>query len=327
MIPICRRSLGVAALVLTGQLLLAAPLDAQAAAYRLTFENDYFTFWLPRSERPDREYSNGVVLHFPAPSFVSATPRLAGAPACTGAEWSTDPCVSASLAIGHRIYTPTPWRPLPGERPYAGWLFSAVEVERSTSQRRRQIGLEVGITGRASLGQAIQTFVHDRRGYGGPVGWEDQIGFEPAFSVRAMESRLLATPVGNAGLGALVGGSIGASLGTLHSGASAGVEARAGVRPPHPWRPGERVARSGLSLYALAGASQHLVVRNLMLDGAAFRDSPSVERLPLVTEWTAGVGARVGRLGIEYRAVVRGREYATQAEPHPYGSFSVFVGR
>jgi lipid A 3-O-deacylase len=318
-----RRFFAVTALAVP--LLAPTLLDAQAAAYQLTLDNDHFTYWLPRAERPDKEYSNGIAIRLPAaPVIASAGALIGDVDACTGLEAPAQACGRASVTFGHQIYTPTPWRPLPGERPYAGWLFSTLEIERVTSERRRQVALEVGITGRESLGEAVQTYVHSKRGYGGPIGWEDQIGFEPAFSVHALESKVLATSSEESALGGSVSGSIGASLGTLRTGGSAGVAFQAGLRPPHPWRSTDH-SWAAPSLYVVGGATQHFVARDLMLDGTVFRASPSVERRTLVTEWTAGVGLRVGGVGLEYRGVVRGRQYETQQGSHPYGSFSLSV--
>jgi lipid A 3-O-deacylase len=327
MARIIRCCLPFAVLAFAIPLLLPPQLAAQLAPYQITVENDHFSYWLPREERTDREYSNGVLMRFPLASVLPIVSVLAGeARPCTGRETSMQPCTSASLSVGQKIYTPTPWRPKAGERPYAGWLFSAIEVERTTSERQRQLGLEVGVTGRPSLGEKIQTVVHERRGHGAPVGWDQQLGFEPAFSVHATESLVLAASPRDAALGALVTGSFTGAVGTLLTGAAAGVEVRAGLRPPHPWRQSAGGRNAAISLYGVGGVTQHAVLRNLMLDGNTFRENSGIQRRPLVTEKTAGVGLRLGRVAVEYRGVVLGREYETQKAAHPYGSLTLSVG-
>ena len=85
-------------------------------------------------------------------------------------------------------------------------------------------------------------------------------------------------------------------------------------------------ARAGSRrVYAVAAAREAWVARNLFLDGSTFRDSPRVSKRPFVAQAEAGAGARIGRIGVEYRAVFRGREYRTQEQPHAWGSISLSV--
>jgi lipid A 3-O-deacylase len=303
-------------------------LGAQVSPYEIVVENDHFTYWLPSDQRPDREYTSGVISRVPLRQPVPLLRAVAeGAAPCTGREFSDEGCTTTSLRLGQKIYTPTPWRPEPGERPYAGWLFAGITVDRATETRQRTIDLEVGVTGRPSLGEAVQTAVHQRMGHGSPHGWGEQIAFEPAFVLRVAENRmLLETPQGTP-VGARVSGGIGAAFGTLRTAADAALEVRAGLRPPHPWRTGAGTRGNRLAVYGVAGIAQHLVLRNLMLDGSLFRAGPGVERRSSVSEWTAGAGVRLGRVGVEYRGVVRGREYKTQGEAHRWGSAAVSVAR
>jgi hypothetical protein len=269
----CRIYVGAMALLLLG---VAAELRAQVSAPRLVVENDHFTYWLPRDQRPDREYTSGVISHFPlrlpvsAPSLVSG-----GADPCTGRESRHTRCTVASARLGQKIYTPTPWRPRPDERPYAGWLFGGVTVAQVTAVRRRTFDLEVGVTGRPSFGEHLQTEVHRRMGHGTPKGWDEQIGFEPAFALRVAEGAVLLGTSPRAAVGAVVSGGVGATVGTLRTAADASLEARAGVRPPHPWWPGGGSTSGPIAAYGIGGVTQHVVARDLMLDGSTFREAPA----------------------------------------------------
>jgi hypothetical protein len=316
------------ALALTVTLSWSVPstLPAQSP-YQVTIDNDYFAYWLPRQARPDREYTSGVILHFPLDTISPALQALTGALlACAEPKRRPRlrPCATARTTVGQKIYTPTAWRPAAGERPYAGWLYGSLDLTRATADRRREIGVEVGFTGRPSLGETVQSAVHRKLGHGSPIGWDGQVAFEPAFVVRGSESRVLAASPPGGTLGVLTTGGAGAAVGTAYTGAHASLELRAGVRPPHPWRD---PPVGGVSLYVVAGVSQHLVLRNLTLDGNTFRPSSRVGHRLLFAEGTAGVGVRLGRFGLEYRGVVRGREYATQQRPHPYGSLSLSLAR
>lgn len=79
----------------------------------------------------------------------------------------------------------------------------------------------------------------------------------------------------------------------------------------------------GRRAYVLAAAREEWVARNLFLDGSTFRDGPRVRKRPFVAQAEAGAGARIGRVGVEYRAVFRGSEYRSQASAHAWGSISI----
>ncbi len=65
------------------------------------------------------------------------------------------------------------------------------------------------------------------------------------------------------------------------------------------------------------------MLRNLFLDGSTFRDSHRVDKRPVVPEGEIGIGTRIRRVEVQYRAVFRGREYRTQDDPHRYGSITL----
>jgi hypothetical protein len=73
-----------------------------------------------------------------------------------------------------------------------------------------------------------------------------------------------------------------------------------------------------------AGARQEAVLRDLFIDGNTFTErSPGLDRRTWVAQGEAAFGIRWRRTELEYRFVLRGREYETQTEPHPYGSIRV----
>jgi hypothetical protein len=77
-----------------------------------------------------------------------------------------------------------------------------------------------------------------------------------------------------------------------------------------------------------AGVRHEAVLRDLFLDGNTFggRDT-GVQRRTWVAQGEAAFGVRYGRAELEYRFVLRGREYGTQQEPHPYGSIRLRLHR
>lgn len=211
-----------------------------------------------------------------------------------------------------------------GQRPYAGWLYASATASVQSARRMRGVGLEVGVTGRASLGETVHTTWHRIAGFIPPEGWANQLGFEPAFRVQYDERVLLADVRGRGGVRlATLAPAWGADAGTAHVGAYAGLEARAGWSVPHPWSDAADHGAGPASLYAIGRVRQNAVARDLFLDGSTFGRSVRVDRRPLVWEHEEGAGARYRSLTLEYRVVTRGREYRTQSRPHTWGTFEL----
>ncbi len=208
------------------------------------------------------------------------------------------------LSAGQRIYTPRRDGPetVPGERPYAGWLFSAAELSTSRAGTEHRVGVEIGMTGPAALGEPVQNGIHRLTGSTRQEGWDHQLGPELAGVVRygAAWPR-------QAG-GVRVRPRVEAGAGTRWTGAAGGVEASVGG--PRGWR-------------AEGGVRQEWVARNLFLDGNTFRRSVRAEKRAWVSEAAAAVGYRFPRWEVEYRFVIRGREYDAQPRPHAYGSLAL----
>lgn len=283
-------------------------------------DNDAFNFWIP-VPRPDHDYTHGMRLVVEADA-APAWGRLApGLHPCTGKEGAEERCLATRLEVGQKIYTPrrdAP-EPLPGERPYAGWLYANATARVLSRTRERSLGVELGVTGPPSLAEAVQTSFHEAAEYWEPRGWRNQLRFEPGVVVRYGEARLLGEGrVGRVRL-ATVAPHWGVALGNVLTGAHAGVRARAGYGVPHPWGP-RGAEEPPVAVFATGGARGEWVGRNLFLDGNTFGSGPSVRRLSLVGEWEAGAGVRIGGIVAEYRVVTRGREYRTEPRAHRYST-------
>lgn len=297
-------------------LLLATPAAAQVRSAALVSENDAYNFWIPYATRPDEEYSNGVELAL----VVEGAPllgRLARADSAAGR--ATD------VRVGHRIFTPREEARelLPGQRPFAGWLYLSASVSVEGERVRRTAGVEAGVTGPPSRGEWVQTSFHRIAGFREVRGWDGQLRTEPGVVVRYGEERVLAAVAPG---GVRVAEAVphwGAALGNVLTGAHAGVRLRAGYAVPRPW--GRTPRRGPLSLFASAAVRGDWVARDLFLDGNTFRDGPRVERIPGVAEGRAGLGVRIGPVGIEYQAVHRTRSYRTEPRGHTRGMIAVTV--
>jgi hypothetical protein len=205
---------------------------------------------------------------------------------------------------GQRIYTPrrdAP-EPVPGERPYAGWLFAGAQIARG----QRSLAVEIGFTGPAALGEPVQNGVHRLLGSERQEGWEHQTGFEPGILLRLQEARRFDWGP------ARIEPAVSVALGNVRTAASAGASAEVG-RGPGP--------------YARAGGRHEWVARDIFLDGNTFRSRSTARKLPFVSEGEVAVGYRAQRWSAEYRFVARTREYRAQPDGHAYGSLVLTVAR
>ncbi|HEU0301542.1 MAG TPA: lipid A-modifier LpxR family protein, partial [Longimicrobium sp.] len=112
--------------------------------------------------------------------------------------------------------------------------------------------------------------------------------------------------------------------GSVRTGAEAGIRARIGFGAGDAWTGGGAARR--VSGWIEAAGCQEAVLRDLFLDGSTFGGPrPTVEKRTWVAQGEAALGVRWRRTELEYRFVLRGRGYDTQAEPHPWGSIRLRV--
>jgi len=307
-------------------LTLSTPAQGQVRAYQLTSDNDAYDFWIPMTVRPDYEYSNGLRVAVEMEGARGWKALAAAVAPCAAADSLGDAeagCASTEVEMGQRLYAPREdsYEPMPGQRPFAGWLYAAVTGRVVNGRTRHTFAMEAGVTGKPSLGQPVMESYHRVVGFWNPVGWRHQIAFEPALAVRyGVERRVAEARVGGVRAGELTADA-GASLGTLRTAVHAGAQARAGTRLAHPWA--ARRLR-GTSVYALAGARAEAVGRDLFLDGNTFGGTESqVDRRALVAYTRWGVGMTSGPLTVEYRVTARTRAYDQEPGGHPYSTIEI----
>jgi lipid A 3-O-deacylase len=302
----------------------------RASAWEVGTDNDAYDFWVPLDRRPDHDYTHGMWIA----AELSRAPlwgrHLGGGLApCTGRETGAQECLSTRIEFGQKLYTPLVdgFKPVAGQRPYAGWLYLSVAGSRQ-GRRARTVGtVEAGLTGPESLGGAVHQEFHRIAGFWHPEGWRNQLSFEPAVSVRlAREVVAVDAERGGSRFVTLVPFAS-ASAGNLRTDAQAGANLRLGRALPHPWMREAPGVAPRLSVYALGGVRTDWVLHDLMLDGNTFAESVRVQRRPLVAQGEVGVGVRWRRLGAEYRVTRRGRDYATQPQAHTWSTIALTVDR
>ncbi|MDP9349690.1 MAG: lipid A deacylase LpxR family protein [Gemmatimonadota bacterium] len=289
----------------------AAPVAAQTVhSVTLRLDNDILAL-RGRGAPPDYDYTHG--LHLSAE--LSAAPGALSFLSACGTRSDAHPCLHTRLRLGQEIYTPRrdASTPLPGERPYAAWLYGAAEVVGVGPGRQRSLAVELGVTGPPALGEPVQNGVHRLLGSEPQVGWAHQLRFEPGLLVRYTEWRLFEFDLRRLGSGQLrPGWSI--SLGNVRTAAQAGASARLGPAP-------------AAGPFLLLEVAREWVARDLFLDGNTFKGNSSAQKLPFVSRGELGVGYAFRAWALEYRFVVRSRQYRAQPGPHGYGSLSVRLRR
>ncbi len=269
-------------------LLWAVPAGAQRSA-SLRLDNDILAL-RGRGAPADYDYTQGLALSVEMDSAPRWMPRR----------------LRTRIEAGQRIYTPrrdAP-TPVPGERPYAAWLYAGGGVARESARGVRSLEVELGVTGPPALGEPVQNGVHRLTGSERQEGWAHQVGFEPGILLRFQEGRRWG------GGAARIQPALRVELGNVRTTAALGASA---------------VLGRGAGAYARLGGRQEWVARDLFLDGSTFRGRSTARKLPFVSEGEAAAGFRARKWSAEYRFVARSREYRAQPEGHAYGSLVLTV--
>lgn len=341
---VLRRGVALAALVLATAMTSSA--GAQQAAgpsadatrrvriqppWRLSVraDNDAFNFWRSITDRPDKEYTNGdqVIIEISGAPWWGKRFAKRRAP-CDGTEGADARCLTTALSVGQDMYTPRPghepgvvpdWR---NDRPYAAWLYAGAEARVASERSLRTVGLELGVTGPPAFGEFAQRTAHKLSGVYSrePVGWNTQIGFEPGVMLAARTTHRFVAQTASGSVVADFAPHVGASVGNVLTEGETGFQARVGLNLSNPWWTSGWRSRRALELYVSGGARGEAVARNITLDGNTLGADRRVDRVPLVGEYSVGVGGRFRGLVAEWRAITRGREYDTGPSRHAYST-------
>lgn len=227
----------------------------------------------------------------------------------------------------------------PGQRPYAGWLGVGFSLHTKDANALNSVELAIGSTGRYSLAEPTQDFVHDIRGLEKFDGWNSQIPAEPTLNLYYKQKRRLRFLETERGDFAVDGfGEWRAALGNFLTDLQLGVLMRFGWNLPvdfsdprlsvtaythQPFKT-ERRQKSVWSLYGLGGALGAAVAHNITLDGPVFKDyDTGVSSEPLVGELYAGFGMRYRHLEFSYVHTFRTPEFRQQEAGQQFGSFAL----
>ena len=269
----------------------------------VVLENDLF--------RSDRHYSHGTKL----------------LNLCDGAPEWTDYISNKEdrrfgVGLAQYMYTPSSIKIeelMEDDRPYGGWLYLEALLISRDDRQLDLIGIDVGLTGEASMADDTQSFIHESFDNQIPMGWDNQIETELGVNIIYQKKiRLRYKDIFDFIPQA------GASLGNIFTYANAGMTMRVGYKLPDNFgtlrmEPTTREYRI-LAGYLFAGVEGRYVLRNIFLDGNTFEDSHSVHKEEWVGDISVGAGVDVGNFEILYSNTYRGREFKGQKVENVFSS-------
>lgn len=304
-------------------------------------ENDLFA----NAANTDRHYTNGLQISWLSaprklPRWLDFFARLSELG--TGAR-AGPPSHRFGAALGHSIFTPDDTQataPIPDDRPYAAWLHLALTAQTvrqpaSGGALQDKWTLDLGVVGPAAFGEQVQNNWHRLIGADKARGWDNQIRNEPGINLtfeRAWRAPALEpTPLLGLQADAIPYGVV--ALGNVQTFAGAGAIVRLGPDlaadfGPTRIYPGTGGSEwfspaDGFSWYVFAGGEARLVGRDIFLDGNTFRDSPSIDKKPLVADLKLGAVFTIHDVRLSATHVFRTKEFDGQPKPDQFGSLTL----
>jgi len=231
------------------------------------------------------------------------------------------------LAIGQEIYTPQDLSSVsvvPNDRPYAGWLFGSLLLQRrgpatSVWQAKEIARVDLGVIGPESLAQAAQEATHRVK----PRGWQNQLKTEVGFNF-GYERRYLCRLIDkDQRWGTDLIPSFRASGGTVSTFLAAGTTLRFGYRTPDEFEAPRQPTPVHFGAYVFSVAEGRYVIRNIFLDGSTFTSSPHIEKKPLVADLSLGLTVVLKSVELTVTHVFRTPEFIGQQAYDSYDSATV----
>lgn len=282
----------------------------------------------------DQHYTNGMRASYLFSS--DDTPLTAGEIARAMPFIPDEGVVRLGLSVGQSIFTPGRKDMSAGVndgRPFAGWLYGGVQLTNDTGDQLDSYELQVGVVGPSAGAAEVQDWFHDAIGVSPFDGWDSQLSDELGVMLSYERKWRMISEFHPGGLGIAFEPSVGATLGNVHTYASASATVKIGSDVSSDWgAPRIRTALSGTGYfrpvhdfewYVFAGVEGRAVARNIFLDGNSFQDSHSVEKKNLVADLQVGAAVTLGDVRLTFTQVFRTKEYVGQARGDVFGSVSL----
>ncbi|QQG35816.1 MAG: tRNA glutamyl-Q(34) synthetase GluQRS [Micavibrio aeruginosavorus] len=284
----------------------------------------------------DEDYTNGTrITYFDA---QAAVPDIIHSVAGHIPTFSINQTTSVFYTLGQNLYTPsdiTIREDVPGDRPWAAWLYLSAGLVTVTDNHADELELTAGIVGPAAAGEPVQRVVHEILGASTPKGWDNQLHNEPGLIASWNRRWPAAYSFSQGGYYAAVEPHIGLTAGNIYTYASSGItfyltpdngglqDVPPRVRPAIPGTGFFATPDDSFGWYVFAGMEGRAVARNIFLDGNSFRDSPRIDKEPLVGDATLGLAATWDDIRVSYSVTYRTREFHGQDEGSLFGSVSL----
>ncbi len=297
--------------------------QAGGGMFSMYFEND--SRYLKPNGATDRHYTHGTKLVYSTePDWQwlmdFSESSLFSQPA------SVAPAVG--FFLGQNIYTPDhadePSRRGDKEHVFAGWLYTGLFVQRRQADLLDHFELNVGMVGPSARAHRTQHCIHQVLRSGRPVGWDEQIGDEPAADVtwvrRQRQTGGWLAPTDYTD----VITDFGFTAGSLHRHIEAGVMLRCGVNLPDDFGPGRLELPSSAaamdlqntrSVYVFARLSGRAVQHDRFLTGLTPR--------PLTGRAQVGLACRWDDIELAYMQTFMTETFKEQSRPDSYGAITL----
>lgn len=301
--------------------------DSPKGTLGFLVENDKFT-------GTDEHYTNGIQLSYLSgkddlPNWLRTAARY-----LPGVQESA--ALRAGYVLGHSIFTPgdtSATKPLPNDRPYAGWLYGGVALVAENEGRLDTWELDLGIVGPSARGKEVQNSFHALIGVDEAEGWNNQLHDEFGYALIYERRWRNLWEHQRTGFGVDVTPYVGGSLGNVGTYLDVGFTMRIGNDLPNdfgaprirPSLPGSNffLPRDNFGWYLFVGASGRAIAHNIFIDGNSDGDSLGVDRKPLVGDLQGGLVTTIGGVRLAYTYVLRTREFDGQNKPDRFGSIGL----
>ena len=250
---------------------------------------------------------------------------------------------ATSIRIHQSIYTPGDLREsklITDDRPYAGYLSIQTGRHGYSTNSLSSINIELGLTGPVTASECIQKKIHDWIDSPEPKGWKHQLPNEAVLNIHFDHRRRLLMNENRSPFFDLIPRT-GVSMGTGQTNLRAGGLLRFGRFPDRFGRfivptgrdafsqtgpnPASRSLDHRCGLYFFIDLEGKMVVRDMFLDGTAFRSSHRIRKHILRGSIQVGAGCFLGRTLLSMHVVSETKSFPDQKKAHGYVSFSLAI--